>query len=310
MPFIKKVQSNKKTYYYIVESYREGHKTKHRVLKKLNSEQILSKEELERELASFKQDHQNEIHHQVKQAVILAAGKAPRLYPFSTSRPVALLEVGGIPFIEHAMKNLLALGIKTIFIVTGFQAYQFEELGKKYRRNVRLVFNPFFDLAGSLVSFWIAKDLLKGAFVSIYGDVAFGKEHLRKLLEDKADIVLTSLSSEPDYEAERVRSSHGQVLALSTNVPDNKTSGEFTGLVKFSKIGLKNMLKALKQLEREENFTRLAFPALIERLVNLDYAIKDLRIEDKIWIDIDIPEELKEARRKLTKLERNKEELP
>jgi choline kinase len=309
MPFIKKVQSNKKTYYYIVESYREGRKTKHRVLKKLNSEQVLSKEELERELDSFKQKSQSEIYHQVKQAVILAAGKAPRLYPFSTSRPAALLEVGGIPLIEHAIKKLLALGIKTIFIVMGFQAYQFEELSKKYRRNIRLVFNPFFDLAGSLVSFWITKDLLRGPFVCIYGDVAFGKEHLRMLLEDKADIVLTSLFSVPDYEAERVRSSDGHVLALSTNVPDNKTSGEFTGLVKFSKTGLKNMLKALGQLEREENFTKLAFPALIERLVNLDYVAKDLRIEDELWIDIDTPEELKEARRKFSKMTRSKQEL-
>lgn len=295
MPFIKKVRSNNKTYYYIVESYREGHKNKHRVLKKLNSNHILSKKELERELANFAKPTQSAVQHQIRQAVILAAGKAPRLYPFSTSRPVALLEVGGIPLIEHTIRKFLALGIRTIFIVTGFEAYQFEELSKRYRKNVRFVFNPFFSLTGSLVSFWIAKNILRGSFAFTYGDVIFGEDHLRKLLEDKADIVITSVASEPDYEAERVRSSDGRVLALSTNVPDSKTSGEFTGLAKFTSTGFKNVLRALEQLEREENFPQLAFPTLIERLVNLDYIVKDLRIEDETWIDIDTPEELRKA---------------
>ena len=309
MVFVKKVRSNNKTYYYIVESYREGGKTKHRVLKKLNSGRTLSKKELERELAKFQQQTLEEIHHQVKQAVILAAGKAPRLYPFSSSRPVALLEVGGTPLIEHPIKNLLTFGIGSILIVTGFHAYQFEELSRKYRKHIRLVFNPFSDLAGSLASFWVTKDLLKKSFVCIYGDVAFGKTHLRELLEDQADMVVTSVDSAPDYEAERIRTSAGNVLALNTNVPDNQTSGEFTGLAKFSRIGLKGVTKALEQLEREDNFIELPFTALIERLVNLDYSVKNLTVVDKMWIDIDTPEELVEARRRFLISEHDKEAL-
>jgi len=52
-------------------------------------------------------------------AVILAAGYATRLYPFTLDRPKALLDVGGRPMVEHLLQRLEGVaGLDGIYLVT------------------------------------------------------------------------------------------------------------------------------------------------------------------------------------------------
>jgi len=67
--------------------------------------------------------------------IILAAGYATRLYPFTLTRPKPLLPVAGKPMIDHVLDNLAPMGgIERVYIVTNAKfAGQFQSWADDYR---------------------------------------------------------------------------------------------------------------------------------------------------------------------------------
>ena len=68
----------------------------------------------------------------IKQAVILAAGMGSRLSNHNDQKPKGYLQLGKKSIIEESIDKLIKNGIEKIWIVTGYQSGQFEELIKKY----------------------------------------------------------------------------------------------------------------------------------------------------------------------------------
>jgi NDP-sugar pyrophosphorylase family protein len=58
----------------------------------------------------------------VRQAVILAGGKADRLRPLTDDRPKAMVEVAGRPIVEHQLRWLAANGVRDVVVSLGYQA--------------------------------------------------------------------------------------------------------------------------------------------------------------------------------------------
>ncbi|MCH8902575.1 MAG: NTP transferase domain-containing protein [Bacteroidetes bacterium] len=64
-------------------------------------------------------------------AIILAAGKGTRM---NTSLPKALVQLNGIPIIQHLIESLGEAGIEDIIVVIGHESEQIKKvLGKKFR---------------------------------------------------------------------------------------------------------------------------------------------------------------------------------
>ncbi len=58
----------------------------------------------------------------MRQAVILAGGQATRLRPFTEDRPKAMVEVGGVPIVEHQLVWLAAAGVEHAVLSVGYRA--------------------------------------------------------------------------------------------------------------------------------------------------------------------------------------------
>jgi NDP-sugar pyrophosphorylase family protein len=58
----------------------------------------------------------------VRQAVILAGGKAERLRPLTDDRPKAMVEVAGRPIVEHQLRWLAENGVSEVVISLGYRA--------------------------------------------------------------------------------------------------------------------------------------------------------------------------------------------
>lgn len=73
------------------------------------------------------------------EAIIVAGGLGMRLQPLTTRRPKHLLNVGGVPFLEHQVARLAAAGVEHIVVATSYRADLFEPtLGDGARWGVRL----------------------------------------------------------------------------------------------------------------------------------------------------------------------------
>lgn len=115
------------------------------------------------------------------EAVIVAGGFGSRLLPLTASRPKHLLEVGGVPFLEHQIGRLAVSGVQHVVVATSYRAELFEPvLGDGSRWGVRVDYvqerEPL-GTAGALrnVTGVLAEDP-EGAVVVLNGDVLSGHD--------------------------------------------------------------------------------------------------------------------------------------
>ena len=122
------------------------------------------------------------------EAIIVAGGFGTRLQPLTTRHPKHLLNVGGVPFLEHQVARLAASGVGHIVVATSYHADRFEPvLGDGSRWGVRLDYvqeqQPL-GTAGAIrnVAASLGDDP-DGAVVILNGDILSGHD-LRAQLAD------------------------------------------------------------------------------------------------------------------------------
>jgi mannose-1-phosphate guanylyltransferase len=115
------------------------------------------------------------------EAVVIAGGFGTRLLPLTEHRPKHLLEVGGVPLLEHQVGRLAAAGVQHVVLATSYRAELFEPvLGDGRRWGVRLDYvqesepmgtgGAIRNVAGAL------GDDPEGAVVVLNGDVLSGHD--------------------------------------------------------------------------------------------------------------------------------------
>ncbi len=125
--------------------------------------------------------------HQLE-AVIVAGGFGTRLLPLTTRRPKHLLEVGGVPFLEHQISRLAQAGVQHVVLATSYRADLFEPvLGDGSRWGISLDYvqeqEPL-GTAGAIRNVAAALgDDPEGPVVILNGDILSGHD-LRAQLAD------------------------------------------------------------------------------------------------------------------------------
>ena len=101
----------------------------------------------------------------VNSAVILAAGSATRFIPLSLEQPKGLYEVRGERLIERQIQQLQEAGIRDITVVLGYKKDMFAYLEDKF--NVRLIFNPAYNVKNNIESLLVAKEYLRNSYICV-----------------------------------------------------------------------------------------------------------------------------------------------
>ncbi|MDF9715647.1 NDP-sugar synthase [Nocardioides sp. ChNu-153] len=122
------------------------------------------------------------------EAVIVAGGFGSRLLPLTARRPKHLLDVGGVPFLEHQIARLAEAGVDHVVLATSYHADQFRPvLGDGSRWGVRIDYVLEEQPLGTGGAIRNVADALTddpdGAVVILNGDVLSGHD-LPAQLED------------------------------------------------------------------------------------------------------------------------------
>lgn len=76
-----------------------------------------------------------------------------------------------------------------IIIVTGYKCEAFEELTKDME-DVKLVYNPFYEMVNVLGSFYIGMPYLKEDFFYLHADTICDPEIFHRMLKAQGDVIL------------------------------------------------------------------------------------------------------------------------
>lgn len=289
MVFIKKVQSGAKTYYYLVQSYRIGGTVQQKVIKRLTSTEANNPNFI----TSFLEQNPGYQRSGIK-AIIPAAGKSLRLFPYSQELPKGLIPVGNKPILQHAIDSLHACGINEVILVTGFQHVKMTEM---FKNEVKFLYNPFYAVSNILASVWFAISELNCPLFILYSDILFPRSIINDLIQSDDDISVVITSTAIDNEAEKAIIENDYLIDIGKDIPYSATSFEFAGIAKFSEKGARYLREALEEMAQEEGFLDLYFTAVLERLLLQGHKINTITTSPDLWIDIDFPKDLQRAER-------------
>ncbi|MEE9182774.1 MAG: phosphocholine cytidylyltransferase family protein [candidate division NC10 bacterium] len=231
-------------------------------------------------------------------ALVLAAGQAIRLRPFTEETPKCLLEMGGKPILAHLLDALAGQGIEDAVVVTGYLGEQIRTFARELSVPVTVVENPRYAETNNLTSVWVAREALLGsAFVILYADILFDPDILKGCLAGPGEICL-AVSRELYDESKKVQTQGTRVLAVSKTVPLAEVTGTFLGIARFSKHGGRLLYAEIEYLVREQA-TDQYYTAAVERLIAKGVPVHCSVTTGLPWVDIDGPPELRRAQEEI-----------
>jgi NDP-sugar pyrophosphorylase family protein len=105
------------------------------------------------------------------QAVILAGGLGTRLLPLTEVIPKPMVQVGGVPYLQHQLKLLADQDIRDVVLLTGYLGEQVENhFGDGARMSLRISYSRELSPLGTGGALRQARKLLQDSFLLIYGD--------------------------------------------------------------------------------------------------------------------------------------------
>ncbi|MFB6203249.1 MAG: sugar phosphate nucleotidyltransferase [Candidatus Nanohaloarchaea archaeon] len=220
-------------------------------------------------------------------AVIPCAKKKDSLFPFSETKPTALMPVMGRPLVRHLIEGLMDAGVDETYLVVNHLESEFREEFKE-DDSVELVVQEDLNGTGGAVE---ECGFLDDDFLVVNGDVIVSDRDLKRLLDshrrggEEVTMLATDDSSPEKWGVLSITNDMVQDLVEKPEEPENTLVN--TGIYAFSPEifdvlegmeGDKSLTDAVKQLMGEETRFELV----------QDY-----------WIDIGSPKKLRRADRVL-----------
>ncbi len=245
-----------------------------------------------------------------EKAIILAAGTSSRMMKLTKDRPKCMLELGGKTILRRQIERLEKCGVKDIVIVRGYKKRRINYSG------IRYISNPNFKENNALGSLMAANDEMNTSFIASYSDIVYEKDVVEKLLQCKDDICVVvdtdwkkayvDRYQHPKEEAEKVVIRNGKVVKIAKEIPPVEASGEFIGMMKFSKKGAEELKKSFSKAKREYagkvfhsavSIEKAFLTDMIQELIDKGQKITPVVIKGN-WKEIDTLEDYQKAKRK------------
>lgn len=102
--------------------------------------------------------------HQVKRAIIMAAGLGNRMRPVTDTTPKPLIRVNGTRMIDSVIGALHKNGITEIYVVVGYLKEQFAVLEQEYP-GLKLIENPYYSTCNNISSLYVARAHLSDVII-------------------------------------------------------------------------------------------------------------------------------------------------
>lgn len=228
-------------------------------------------------------------------ALIVAAGLATRLRPLTDTLPKGLLSINGRSLLDRSVALLRAAGVEQVVVVVG---HGHEQIQTHLGHQARYVRNPFYSQTNNMASLWLGlRSLPEGPLVYLHSDILYPPALLDRLLNagSGSDAVLLVDTGPTDNEAMKVRVEEGRFVESSKSIGAHEAAGEWTGIARFSPVGIRGLRRAIGDLLGEGEFQAYD-TAAFNRMAAGGFGFDMVTCSGIPWIEIDTPADLKRAK--------------
>jgi choline kinase len=236
-------------------------------------------------------------------AVILAAGCATRLRPYSDDTPKTLLPVGGVPILRRTITSLLRCGVDQFVIGTGYLEHMVREAVASWfpGLDVTFVTNADFRSTNNAFSLLLTRDAVEGDdFILLDGDVVFDLEVIEELIARGPDCLAVRSVGEIGLEEVKVTADvEDRVLAIGKHVPVRTAMGESVGIELFSAATSQKLFAALHDRVRVQGLVNEYYEASFQQIVDEGTTLYGADIGSMYASEIDTIDDLMAANQRL-----------
>ncbi|HEY0191883.1 MAG TPA: phosphocholine cytidylyltransferase family protein, partial [Kofleriaceae bacterium] len=205
-------------------------------------------------------------------AVILAAGCATRLRPYSDDTPKTLLPVGGVPILRRTITNLLRVGFDQFVIGTGYLEHMVRDAVGSWFPGLDVVYvsNPVFKSTNNAYSLLLTRDVVEhDGFILLDGDVVFDVGVVEELVDRGPDCLAVRSVGQIGLEEVKVTADNqDRVLAIGKHVPVRSAMGESVGIELFSAASSRRLFAALHQRVRDQGLVNEYYEAAFQQIID------------------------------------------
>lgn len=233
-------------------------------------------------------------------AIILSAGQGRRLLPLTENTPKCLLLVADKPVLAWQIDALLAVGVDEITIIAGFQVGLIEALLQQRYANhpkIKILFNPFFEVADNLASCWIARTTMTGDFLLLNGDTVIESALLIHVLNSEPAPITLSVDYKNTYDADDMKvqlDTDGWLKQVSKIIPPHQVDAESIGLIYFRDQGSQIFSQAVESALRHPAELKSWYLSIIDAL-SKQHLVNSCSVKGYRWCEIDFIEDLSKA---------------
>ena len=234
-------------------------------------------------------------------AVILSAGQGRRLLPYTEDRPKCLVPVAGHPLIEWQLRGLHASGVNEAVIVSGFMAQSVQDFISRLHlpgMGLRVLYNPFFQVADNLASLYLAADELAQGGIILNGDTLFEAAVPQRLLRQAAAPISVTIDRKAHYDDDDMKVSldGASLRAIGKELAADATHGESIGMLVVRPEGAEILHTAMtEELRGPDGFRRWYLSAIDRLAKTLPGSAEAVSIEGLQWCEVDCPADLVKA---------------
>ena len=234
--------------------------------------------------------------------MVLAAGQGQRLRPLTVDLPKTLLPVAGEETIlDISLRNLRAVGIEDVVIVTGFAAGRIEErveaLEERFGVRITLVYNDRAEEWNNAYSLWMAREHFAEGVLLVNGDTVHPVSVERTLLSSRgADVVLAldEVKSLAEEEMKVFVTADGRLERIHKLLDPGSAHGEYIGLTLIEPHAAGGLADALEATWRRD--PGLYYEDGFQEYANRGGHVGVAPVGAIEWVEIDNHDDLARAR--------------
>ena len=229
--------------------------------------------------------------------ILLVAGKGNNLEPLTLKYPKTSYLISKDNTVLQSLVSSIRRFDKDseIVAVLGYQAEIVKEELEKY--NVKFVYNPFYQVTGSISSLWFAKEYLERENVTILnGDLVFSEKLFEKVITKHTDIPYILVdSSFIDNKFYNVVTDKDRIMVMSKKL--TKIDARYCGVVKLDPVSSRLLKKEVNDMVFSNMFDLYFEDALSQMIVFDNFSLFYSDVKGEEWTEINDVDDLLQAKK-------------
>jgi choline kinase len=228
-------------------------------------------------------------------AIILAAGAGRRL---GVAEPKCMVDVGGMSIIHRQLAAFRAAGVDAFVIVVGHEQATLRDHLTGEPGQFTFVVNERYTRTNTIYSLYLARGHITDAFYYANADVVFDRRLIERLRDASHASALAVDQTACGAEEVKVIVRDGRIVRIGKALDPSACAGEFVGVARFGAPWAPAFVGALTALVERQSVVVDYFERAVDQLC-ADWPIYAVNVSDLPCVEIDFPEDLDIARRKV-----------